>query len=1039
MECGILRDSSFSPFSFSYSSSLSDLSSPCKKRKKTEIHSSCDDYFPILRSSDYYTVPSIDELVEIEGKCPGYCSKIRDFTVGRLGFGNVRFIGETDVRGLDLEEIVRFSRHEVVVYEDESGKPSVGEGLNKPAIVTLILRVGALSGFDGVRFGKVVDRLRFSADRQGAEFVSYEPWSGEWRFRVSHFSRFGLSLDDEDDIVMDDVGSGDDVGEMSGGAGEDDGFVDDDDDGFDVGVNGPDLSHSLPTHLGLDPARMREMQMMMFRGDEDEEFEEIPFREKSPLYNSGMRLSYKPSPPPLRKTPVPLLEYKSSNFDVNAPGTLLLTQQNKGLPLRVAKPEGFRLESNRETPVSGYHSRNIVDAGLFMGRSFRVGWGPNGVLIHSGTSVSGNNGQGVLSSVVTIEKVAIDKVARDENNEVKKDVVGLLFDSPLEIHRSLNHSAEEVEFGSFKLCLQKVVCDRFTLPDICRQYTDVVEKQLDVIGLSGVHLSLMHQVYVWELIKVLFSEKDNCIHPIDDDHEEEMMLDGKTRPSNFDREALPLIRRAEFSSWLQETVYHRVQDDVSCLNDSSDLEQILLLLTGRQLDAAVELAASRGDVRLACLISEAGGSIVNRSDVGQQLEIWRVNGMDFRFIEKDRIRLYELLSGNIHDAFTGKSVDWKRFLGLLMWYELPPDTSLPAVFRTYQHLLTVEKAPYPIPTYIDEGPLEETVNVVTEGRFDLAYYLMLLHSSEDGNYDHLKSMFSAFASTNDPLDYHMIWHQRGILEAIDAFGSSDLHILDMAYVSQLLCVGKCHWAIYVVLHMPYREDFPYLHATVIRKILFQYCETWSSSDEQTKFIEDLGVPSQWLHEAMAVYFQYYGDTSKALEHYIKCASWQKAHSIFITSVVHSLFLADKDSEIWRLATSMEDYKTEIEDWDLGAGVYISFYTLRSSLQGHDGDMTKLHSLESKESACKEFFDHLNKSLDVLKSKLPVDARVAYSKMSEEICSLLLSDNSQDSTRETQLRCYDTAATAPIPEDIRSCHLQEAVSLFTCYLTEPTRL
>ncbi|KAH9609004.1 hypothetical protein KSS87_020553 [Heliosperma pusillum] len=1024
MECDILCDS----YSF-------NRPSPCKKRKKNKIKISIDEYFPYLRSSDYFTVPSIDKLVELEVKYPGYCSKVRDFTVGRLGFGNVRFLGDTDVRGLDLEGIVRFSRHEVVVYEDESVKPDVGEGLNKPAVVTLVLRVGGEGeGFDGVRFGKVVDRLRFSADRQGGEFVSFEPWSREWRFRVKHFSRFGLSLDDEDDIIMDDVGSGDDEVEMSGGGGRDDdeeeGEDGGDDDGFDVGI-GTGLSHSLPAHLGLDPARMREMQMMMFGGDEDEEYDETPSREekrlsreKFPLYNSGLKLSYKPSPPPPRKTPVPLLEYKSSNFDANAPGTLLLTQQNKGFPWRVAKSDGFRLESNHETPVSSYHSRNIVDAGLFMGRSFRVGWGPNGVLIHSGTPVSGNSSKGILSSVITVETVAIDKVARDENNEVKQDAVSLLFDSTLELHRSLDHSVEEIESGSFRLCLQKVLCDRFALSDICRCYTDVVEKQLDVVSLPAVHLSLMHQVYVWELIKVLFSEKDTSEQFGADDQEEEMMLDGKARSSEIDPEALPLIRRAEFSSWLQETVYHRVQDDVNCLDDSSDLEQILLLLTGRQLDAAVELAASRGDVRLACLLSEAGGSMVNRSDVGQQLDIWRINGMDFHFIEKDRVRLYELLSGNIHSAFSGESVDWKRFLGLLMWYELPPDTSLPAIFRTYQHLLTENKAPYPVPTYIDEGPIEVNVDVVKEGRFDLAYYLMLLHGNEDGKYDQLKSMFSAFASTDDPLDYHMIWHQRGILEAIGAFTSNDLHILDMAYVSQLLCVGKCHWAIYVVLHIPYREDFPYLHSNVIREILFQYCETWSSSDEQTKFIEDLGVPSQWLHEAMAVYFQYCGDSSKALEHYIKCESWQKAHSIFITSVVHSLFLSDKDSEIWRLATSMEDSKSGIEDWDLGAGIYISFYLLRSSLRGDDDDMTKLVTNEVK------WVVFLVASFGEQKVSL-----VAYSKMSEEICSLLLSDSGEDSTREAQLSCYDTAATAPIPEDIRSCHLQDALSLFTCYLAE----
>ena len=139
-------------------------------------------------------------------------------------------------------------------------------------------------------------------------------------------------------------------------------------------------------------------------------------------------------------------------------------------------------------------------------------------------------------------------------------------------------------------------------------------------------------------------------------------------------------------------------------SESNDLKHIFLLLTGRQLDAAVELAASRGDVRLACLLSQAGGSMVNHSDIAWQLDLWRNNGLDFNFIEKDRIRLYELLAGNIQGALHDIQVDWKRFLRLLMWYQLPPDTSLPIVFHTYQELLDDGRAPYPVPVYIGEGP-----------------------------------------------------------------------------------------------------------------------------------------------------------------------------------------------------------------------------------------------------------------------------------------------------------------------------------------------
>lgn len=66
-------------------------------------------------------------------------------------------------------------------------------------------------------------------------------------------------------------------------------------------------------------------------------------------------------------------------------------------------------------------------------------------------------------------------------------------------------------------------------------------------------------------------------------------------------------------------------------------------------------------------------------------------------------------------------------------------------------------------------------------------------------------------------------------------------------------------------------------------------------------------------------------------------------------------------------------------------------------------------------------------------------RVAYSKMAEEICDLLLSDLSLDPSRESQLKCFETAFDAPLPEDVRSTHLQDAVSLFSLYLSETSQI
>ncbi|KAE8649301.1 hypothetical protein Csa_014696 [Cucumis sativus] len=93
---------------------------------------------PKLLHSDYYTKPKIQELAAKERAEPGFCRHVKDFVVGRHGYGSIKFFGETDVRKLDLESIVQFNNREVIVYLDESKKPPCGQGLNKPAEVTIL-------------------------------------------------------------------------------------------------------------------------------------------------------------------------------------------------------------------------------------------------------------------------------------------------------------------------------------------------------------------------------------------------------------------------------------------------------------------------------------------------------------------------------------------------------------------------------------------------------------------------------------------------------------------------------------------------------------------------------------------------------------------------------------------------------------------------------------------------------------------------------------------------------------------------------------
>ncbi|XP_021843174.1 nuclear pore complex protein NUP98A isoform X2 [Spinacia oleracea] len=161
---------------------------------------------PKLRHSDYYTEPRIQELAAKERAEPGFCRHVKDFVVGRHNYGSIKFLGETDVRRLDLETLMQFNNREVIVYMDDSKKPPVGQGLNKAAEVTLL----NIKCFDkktgnqileGPRIEKYKEMLKKKAEDQGAEFLSYDPIKGEWKFRVSHFSKYVLYDDDQWDIA----------------------------------------------------------------------------------------------------------------------------------------------------------------------------------------------------------------------------------------------------------------------------------------------------------------------------------------------------------------------------------------------------------------------------------------------------------------------------------------------------------------------------------------------------------------------------------------------------------------------------------------------------------------------------------------------------------------------------------------------------------------------------------------------------------------------------------------------------------------------
>lgn len=718
---------------------------------------------------------------------------------------------------------------------------------------------------------------------------------------------------------------------------------------------------------------------------------------------------------------------------------LTMSGERERSGMKRSRGSGFLLDPTEKSGAMAFgRSDHIADAALFLGCSFRVGWGPNGVFYHSSTPVGPGGTKNGLSSCIQVERVALDRTVRDDGGVVKDELVEMQFVSPLSLHMSMSRVVDNASDSAARcLRLRTLVCSRTDLPGVCGEYEDLVQKQHEVVGVGEADLVVLrHQRMVWQLINVLFSETASPAEAEDVDENGEDADVEKSSMQAADVSAEVLMRRAGFSCWLQESVGHLVQRDLEHLEGNKYLKEIFILLTGRQLEDAVERALEHGDVRLSTLLCQAGGPVGMRGDVAAQLEVWGAEGLDESLIETDRMSIFQLLAGDLKGALGGANVDWKRFMGLVMWYQLSPDTDLPCVIETFEELLEKHHAPNPEPKYVEERVSVYDTQLEARG-YDTAYYLMLLHAKKAKGEVGMRKMLSASASTFDRLDHRLAWHQQGILHAIRMLEGEQLHDVHMNFASQLLSVGLCHWAVYVVLHMPKSEQHPGLHEKVVKEILNQYCETWSSSETQQQFLEeDLGVPTEWLHEALALYWRYCRNDRKELEHLIKSCQWRNAHSLFVATVAASLLLNSEYAEIWQFASQLEGHLTEVEDWDLGAGIYIEFLTLKSSFKDTSNVVEGLESLEERSSACGAFFERLKESQAMWKSKSSIEARAAYSKMADEISLLLLEETkAQALDVSAEMKMFDIVLDAPMPEDVRMCRLQGAVAAFAKLVSE----
>lgn len=158
------------------------------------------------KEGDYWIRPSISELKQ---RSFADLSRLENFTVGRVGYGEITFLEPVDLTSLNAIAdipggVIEFDDRSCVVYVDETLKPPPGEGLNVPARISLekcwVTDRATREFIKDSEHPRHKKHMRILQNKENTKFVSFDIETGIWIFEVPHFTRYGLDeSDDEDD------------------------------------------------------------------------------------------------------------------------------------------------------------------------------------------------------------------------------------------------------------------------------------------------------------------------------------------------------------------------------------------------------------------------------------------------------------------------------------------------------------------------------------------------------------------------------------------------------------------------------------------------------------------------------------------------------------------------------------------------------------------------------------------------------------------------------------------------------------------------
>lgn len=391
-------------------------------------------------------------------------------------------------------------------------------------------------------------------------------------------------------------------------------------------------------------------------------------------------------------------------------------------------------------------------------------------------------------------------------------------------------------------------------------------------------------------------------------------------------------RKLGLSKWLEQVVSSTVEHEL--LSAPAGPATVFVLLSGHQIERAVDAAISSGDVRLATLISQIGGDERFRADIRAQINEWRAEKADGH-ISPEYKKVYALLAGMV-DVYPGngsqdhvdramdvdltQDLDWLRVFGLHLWYGSQIEDSVHVALDSYSSYLKTageDRQPY----FKSKGKNEIIVQDSSSIQ-DARYQLLQFFRGEKDVLGLCNPASYGMALTCRRLQWHLLSTE----PFASQIGLSVRERLTREYSDELETLNLWERSVFVSLTLESATD----RQNAVKALLARHVEQVTATTTSA-LVNTYDVPLDWIHEAKA---DYAAKVKDYYTEYIESKSaglFDRAHSIAIQKLVSEPVLMQDPKTVLRLFIELED--RPIATWEERGKIFLQFANLCEILPG----------------------------------------------------------------------------------------------------------